>query len=126
MITAGTLIIWDRMFGTFQEEVEGTVVFGITHPINTFDPLTVQTHHLVHIFKTAWSTPGLMNKVWVFLKGPGWAPGKPRLGLIQEIPKVDRPAPKYNPTLARSFQIYAAVSFSKKLKRKEKKRKESQ
>jgi hypothetical protein len=32
--------------------------------------------------------PGFMNKIWVFLKGPGWDVGKPRLGLITDIPDV--------------------------------------
>ena len=33
---------------------------------------------------------GLANKVSVLLKGPGWAPGKPRLGINSEIPEVSR------------------------------------
>lgn len=37
---AGILIIWDRMFGTFEKEVE-TVEYGITKPINSFNPLVV-------------------------------------------------------------------------------------
>ncbi|XP_048655604.1 alkylglycerol monooxygenase isoform X6 [Marmota marmota marmota] len=37
----GTLIIWDRIFGTFEAEKE-RVIYGLTHPINTFDPLRVQ------------------------------------------------------------------------------------
>lgn len=35
-----------------------------------------------------WSTPGFFNKLSVIFKGPGWAPGKPRLGLIEDIPEV--------------------------------------
>ncbi|XP_043318694.1 alkylglycerol monooxygenase isoform X3 [Cervus elaphus] len=38
---AGTLIIWDRIFGTFEAENE-KVVYGLTHPINTFEPFKVQ------------------------------------------------------------------------------------
>jgi len=37
---AGILIIWDRIFGTFAKEVE-TVEYGITKPINSFNPLVV-------------------------------------------------------------------------------------
>ncbi|WP_297891771.1 sterol desaturase family protein [Shewanella sp.] len=37
---AGILIIWDKLFGTFEPEVD-TVIYGITKPINSFNPLKV-------------------------------------------------------------------------------------
>ncbi|WP_394144252.1 sterol desaturase family protein [Vibrio atypicus] len=37
---AGVLIIWDKLFGTFEPEVE-TVRYGITKPVNSFNPITV-------------------------------------------------------------------------------------
>lgn len=37
---AGVLIIWDKLFGTFVKEEE-TVEYGITKPINSFNPITV-------------------------------------------------------------------------------------
>lgn len=37
---AGILIVWDRLFGTFEPEVE-TVEYGITKPVNSFNPLVV-------------------------------------------------------------------------------------
>ena len=36
---AGTLIIWDKLFGTFQEEEEEPV-YGITKPLASWDPVT--------------------------------------------------------------------------------------
>ncbi|XP_061443133.1 alkylglycerol monooxygenase isoform X2 [Rhineura floridana] len=38
----GTLIIWDRMFGTFAPEND-KVVYGLTHPINSFELFKIQT-----------------------------------------------------------------------------------
>ncbi|WP_144213214.1 sterol desaturase family protein [Shewanella donghaensis] len=37
---AGVLIIWDKLFGTFEPENE-TVIYGITKPINSFNPIVV-------------------------------------------------------------------------------------
>ncbi len=37
---AGVLIIWDKMFGTYAKEEE-TVEYGITKPVNSFNPLIV-------------------------------------------------------------------------------------
>ena len=36
----------------------------------------------------AWNIEGIVNKVSVFVKGPGWSPGKPRLGELKDIPEV--------------------------------------
>lgn len=47
-----------------------------------------QFHHLLYIWNTFWATPGFFHKASVLLKGPGWGPGKPRLGLTEEIPEV--------------------------------------
>ena len=58
------LIIWDRLFGTFQEEKDDErVVYGLTHPVRSFNPFWVQFHHLIHVLRTAWELPGLGNKV---------------------------------------------------------------
>ncbi|ASF17141.1 sterol desaturase family protein [Shewanella xiamenensis] len=37
---AGILIIWDKLFGTFVPEEE-TVIYGITKPVNSFNPIKV-------------------------------------------------------------------------------------
>ncbi|XP_072859357.2 alkylglycerol monooxygenase isoform X1 [Pogona vitticeps] len=106
----GTLIIWDRIFGTFVAE-EDKVVYGLTHPINTFEPFEIQFHHLVYMWKTFWATPGFRNKLSVILKGPGWGPGKPRLGLLEDIPEVTGKEVPFNPKLPNHLCVYAVVHF---------------
>ena len=48
----------------------------------------LQLCHWQYILKTAWNRPGLGNKFKTFVYGPGWEPGKPRMGLITDIPDV--------------------------------------
>ncbi|KAG0075496.1 hypothetical protein BGZ92_002868 [Podila epicladia] len=120
----GTLIIWDRMFGTFADEriypeivatkeEEEPVSFGLTHPINTFDPVAIQFGHFHHIFKTVLITPGFTDKLKVVFYGPGWHPGVPRTGLLEEIPEVDikNPPIKYDPILPLRFNYYVFFQF---------------
>ncbi|GIX72476.1 alkylglycerol monooxygenase, partial [Caerostris extrusa] len=102
---AGVLIIWDRMFGTFEPENE-EVVYGLTHPINSFEPIYIQTSHFMHMWRTFWSTEGLMNKLSVIIKGPGWSPGKPWHGEIEDIPDVKAPVEKYDPILPEWCKFY--------------------
>jgi alkylglycerol monooxygenase len=104
---AGTLIIWDRMFGTYQRETE-PIAYGITHPINTFDTMEIQTHQFQSIFQRVCSTPGFLNKLKVMFYGPGWEPGTQRLGDPQKIPHIDtKNVPdKYDPGMSTDTAIY--------------------
>jgi hypothetical protein len=45
---AGMLIVWDRMFGTFQPEVFRPH-YGLTTPVNTFNSGKLQTREYVAI-----------------------------------------------------------------------------
>eukprot|EP00057_Strongylocentrotus_purpuratus_P031413 XP_784522.1 PREDICTED: alkylglycerol monooxygenase [Strongylocentrotus purpuratus] len=109
---AGTLIIWDRIFGTFEAE-DDRVAYGLVHPLKTYNPISIQICHLRWMWSVFWSTPGLMNKVFVIFKGPGWQPGKPRTGLIKDIPDVRGPEPnKYRtaiPGWLRGYILFHVV-----------------
>ncbi|XP_059827335.1 alkylglycerol monooxygenase isoform X2 [Hypanus sabinus] len=105
---AGTLIIWDRIFGTFEPENE-KIIYGLTHPINAFEPLWVQFHHLIYIWKTFWATPGISNKISVVFKGPGWEPGKPRLGNHEDLPAISGKETPHNPQIPVWLQVYAVL-----------------
>jgi len=48
----------------------------------------LQMWYLIYMLKTAWRIEGLSNKLSVFVKGPAWEPGKPRLGYKEDIPDV--------------------------------------
>lgn len=116
------MIIWDILFGTFalektppneKADIE-PVAFGLTHPINTFDPFTVQFHHLQHVLRTFWTTPGFTNKLKVLFYGPGWHDDTPRTGLLEEIPPIakDVPPQKYDPALSLGISIYVVLHFA--------------
>lgn len=105
----GTLIIWDRLFGTFQDETDEKVVYGLVHQINTWNPIWIQICHYVHIAKTFWNMEGIKNKMFVLLKGPGWSPGKPRLGDPADIPEIENPVQKYDSGLPLWGNIYTVV-----------------
>eukprot|EP00057_Strongylocentrotus_purpuratus_P009087 XP_011663561.1 PREDICTED: alkylglycerol monooxygenase-like [Strongylocentrotus purpuratus] len=109
---AGTLIIWDRIFGTFETEND-IVAYGLVHPLTTYNPISVQLCHLQWMWSVFWTTPGLMNKVFVIFKGPGWQPGKPRTGLIEDIPDICGPEQnKYNTTIPGWLKAYIVFHFA--------------
>ncbi len=71
---AGIFIIWDKLFKTFQPELdEEKVVFGLTTNIKTFNPLTIAFHEWILVFKDAiTSKTSYENKLKYFIKPPGW------------------------------------------------------
>ena len=71
---AGILIIWDRMFGTFQEELEEEpVVYGITTNIDSYNPLVIASHEFGNIWKDLSRSRSLFDKLNYLFKPPGWS-----------------------------------------------------
>jgi hypothetical protein len=70
---AGILIIWDRMFGTFQPELdEEPPRYGLVHNLGTFNPLRVAFHEWVGIGADLVRSPRHALG-WIF-GPPGWSP----------------------------------------------------
>lgn len=84
---AGTLMIWDRMFCTFQKEEEKPT-YGVTKPTNTWNPVWANVMPIVEMTKQVNSTPGFWNKLKVLFYKPGWQPIE--LGGYQLAPEVDK------------------------------------
>jgi sterol desaturase/sphingolipid hydroxylase (fatty acid hydroxylase superfamily) len=70
---AGVLIIWDRLFGTFEPEGE-PVVYGLTKNITTYNPLRVATHEYVALWRDLRTASSWRHRAGHLLRGPGWAP----------------------------------------------------
>ncbi len=71
---AGTLIIWDRMFGTFVEELDEDVPrYGLVHNIATFNPFRVAFHEWIGIWRDV-RRPGLTlrQRLGYMFMPPGW------------------------------------------------------
>lgn len=72
---AGTLIIWDRLFGTFVEELpEDMPRYGIVRNIGTFNPVRVAFHEWAGMMKDVF-TPGLSlrQRLMYMAAPPGWS-----------------------------------------------------
>jgi hypothetical protein len=79
---AGVFIVFDRWFGTFQIEEEEPV-YGITKPLQSWNPLWANVHVFVQIAKDAWRAPRWADKVRIVFGRPGWRPA--------ELGEVERP-----------------------------------
>ncbi|RTY82450.1 sterol desaturase family protein [Flavobacterium sp. GSP27] len=68
-------IIWDKLFGTFQAELESVPpVFGITRPARTWNPIRINFQHLWLLITDAWRAENWKDKFIIWFKPTGWRP----------------------------------------------------
>jgi hypothetical protein len=66
------LIIWDRLFGTFQRE-DDDVVYGLTKNIDTYNPVRIASHEFADIVRDVAHSTTWRDRLSFVLRGPGWA-----------------------------------------------------
>ena len=106
---AGTLIIWDKLFGTFQAEEE-EAVYGTVKPLASWNPVWANVQYWIGLAKKTAKTPGALNKLKVWFAKPGWQPAE--MGGMRPIPEVD-PATfvKYDPRIPGGSGTYVFFHF---------------
>jgi len=70
---AGTLIIWDRLFGTFEPEaLADRPHYGLTKNLSTYNPVRIAFHEWADICRDVRQAPGWSNKLRYVFGRPGW------------------------------------------------------
>ncbi|WP_250436810.1 sterol desaturase family protein [Hanstruepera flava] len=71
---AGILIIWDKLFGTFQPELDGEKVqYGLVTNINTYNPIKIAFIEWYNMLKDTFSgKKSIKNRFLYLIKPPGW------------------------------------------------------
>jgi sterol desaturase/sphingolipid hydroxylase (fatty acid hydroxylase superfamily) len=70
---AGILIVWDRLFGTFEPE-DKRPDYGLTVNLETFNPLRIALHEWIAMGRDALAARSLRELIGVTLGPPGWRP----------------------------------------------------
>jgi len=107
----GIFIIWDRLFGSFQEELATEpCIYGLRKPLKSYNPLWANVHIYCSTLLDSWHAERWQDKLKVWFKGPGWRPP----GLDETCP-VERTAlenfRKFDPPVSRPIRIYAFFQF---------------
>jgi alkylglycerol monooxygenase len=106
-----TLIIWDRLFGTFAKEIEEPV-YGITKPLKSFSPVWAQIAPLVDLREKVRAAPRLIDKVRMILMPPGWVPS-PSGGYELAIPEVSAATFKpFDTAVSGAIKVYVLVQLA--------------
>jgi sterol desaturase/sphingolipid hydroxylase (fatty acid hydroxylase superfamily) len=100
-------IVWDKLFGTFAEESPAVPpVYGITRPVQTWNPIKINFQHLWLLIKDAWRTKSWKDKFRIWLMPTGWRPNdvaeKYPVYKIEDVYHFE----KYNPSTSTTIQSW--------------------
>ena len=102
-----TLIIWDRIFGTYAQERDNEpVVYGLLKPLRSWNPVWANLTNYAGIWRGLRSTPGWKNKLMEVFATPAWTPDGVTKAAPIDISRLERfetPTPKWQ-------QIYALTA----------------
>jgi alkylglycerol monooxygenase len=71
----GVFIIWDRLFGSFQEELNSEQpIYGIRKALKSWNPLWANVHVYSQLFKDCWHAKRWQDKILIWFKRTGWRP----------------------------------------------------
>ena len=81
---AAIFCIWDRAFGTFQEELDDVpCVYGTLKPVRTWNPILINFQHLWFLIQDAWHTSSILDKFKIWFMPTGWRPRD----VVKKIPR---------------------------------------
>ena len=81
---AAIFCIWDRAFGTFQEELDDVpCVYGTLKPVRTWNPILINFQHLWFLTQDAWYTSSIKDKLKIWFMPTGWRPKD----VVKKIPR---------------------------------------
>lgn len=105
----GVLIIWDRMFGSFEEESE-KCVYGTRAPLNSWDPLWSNFEVYWVLLKDSWHARNWGDKLRVWIKPPGWRPADVAARFPKPAFDVAR-MERYHPPMTPLVAWFGAIQF---------------
>lgn len=108
----GVFIIWDRLFGTFQEEDDNEpVIFGVTTPLASWNPLWANLQFYAQLWSDARRTERWWDKLRIWFMRTGWRPADVKAKYPMAKPDLSQ-FRKFEVPLDVRHQVYIALQFA--------------
>jgi hypothetical protein len=106
-------IFWDKLFGTFQEELPSVpCVYGVTRPVRTWNPIKINFMHVWLLIKDAWRAQSYWDKLRIWFMPLGWRPedvaAKHPVYKISDVYNFE----KYDPVTSSSLMAWCWVQIT--------------
>lgn len=108
----GVFIIWDRLFGSYQEELEhDPPVFGIRGAVNSWNPLWANIQVYNQLLQDALHTKNWLYKMTIWFRRTGWRP--PDVVQAYPLQKTDLDDfQKFDTTLPKYLKVYCLMQYT--------------
>lgn len=107
----GILIIWDRLFGTFQEELDDEpVIFGVRKPLASWNPFWANLQVYAYLWFDAVRTRSWKDKLGVWFRRTGWRPADVEAQFPKKHSNIET-FQKFNPPLTKTMRRYLVWQF---------------
>ncbi|MEL7270415.1 MAG: sterol desaturase family protein [Bacteroidota bacterium] len=107
------LCIWDRMFGTFQEELKTVPPqYGVLKPAQTWNPVRINYQHLWRLGRDAWHTKKVWDKLRIWFMPTGWRPKDVKTKFPVSVITDVYGFKKYGKPSSLHMRIYAIIQVS--------------
>jgi sterol desaturase/sphingolipid hydroxylase (fatty acid hydroxylase superfamily) len=98
------LIIWDKLFGSFQPELPNVPpVYGVKRPVRTWNPILISFQHFWLLLQDAWHTRNWLDKLRLWFMPTGWRPedvkGKYPIQSIEDFTRFEKYETNPSPAL---------------------------
>lgn len=108
------LCIWDRWFGTFQEEMDNVPPqYGVLKPAATWNPILINFQHFWRLCQDAWRTKNVWDKFRIWFMPTGWRPSdvaqKYPISTIADVYNFEKYKPEASPNL-KFYAIFQLLS----------------
>ncbi|WP_276165757.1 sterol desaturase family protein [Zobellia alginiliquefaciens] len=102
------LCVWDRWFGTFQEELEDVPPqYGVLKPASTWNPIPINFQHLWRLMQDAWRTKSYLDKLRIWFMPTGWRPEDVKTKYPIEIIEDVYGFTRYDTQASIALKVYA-------------------
>jgi len=104
--------IWDRLFGTFQEELdEVPCIYGVKRAVATWNPIKINLHHFGLLAQDAWRAEKWTDKLKLWFMPTGWRPSDVAKKYPVEYTKDAFTQVKFAPKISKNIEIWSWIQF---------------
>ena len=108
----GVFLIWDHLFGSFQEEREDEpCIYGIRGQLKSWNPVWANVHYFWAMAKDAWHAGSWVDKIRVWFAPPGWRPPDVAARFPKPHYNPRRDFEPFDPPRRTPLSLYALVQF---------------
>ncbi|HWC95561.1 MAG TPA: sterol desaturase family protein [Candidatus Sulfopaludibacter sp.] len=108
----GVFLLWDHLFGTFQEEREDEpIVYGVRGQLKSWNPVWANLHYYAVMAGDSWHAASWADKLRVWFAPPGWRPADVAARFPKPAYDPRHDFARFDPSRKLALSVYVLAQF---------------